>query len=322
MPWSGGGVWSPVYTWVVEANNGVKILAAHQDTQWADLASSLGNVWTLDGQTKPTANFNMNGFKLTGLVDGSSAQDSATVGQVSRLANEWIPETVAVAFVNTTSFKVTGVDATARYPKGQRIKVVHNGGATTSYYVVTSSSFAVDTTVNVSQGANLVSTISSVSYSFDNASNWSIPWGTSIAVQSSQVARNSTSGSSYLLGDNAGIFPSTTVDGDLFSNWVNNGTLQSPPAGWYLIAANASLLRNGATITSDAFISTTSTLGGGFNLSFGIPTFSGGQSIIASCCAVVRADPTHPISVSLQVPTFTGGPVQGFGASVTFLRVR
>ena len=48
----------------------------------ADLATGLSTCVTKDGQTNPTANLPMAGFKLTGLGNGSAATDSATLGQV------------------------------------------------------------------------------------------------------------------------------------------------------------------------------------------------------------------------------------------------
>lgn len=48
----------------------------------ADLATGLSTCVTKDGQTNPTANLPMAGYKLTGLGSGSAATDSATLGQV------------------------------------------------------------------------------------------------------------------------------------------------------------------------------------------------------------------------------------------------
>lgn len=48
----------------------------------ADLATGLSTCVTKDGQTNPTANLPMAGYKLTGLGNGSAATDSATLGQV------------------------------------------------------------------------------------------------------------------------------------------------------------------------------------------------------------------------------------------------
>ena len=48
----------------------------------ADLANGLTTCITKDGQTTPTANIPMGGFKITGLATGTAASDAATVAQI------------------------------------------------------------------------------------------------------------------------------------------------------------------------------------------------------------------------------------------------
>lgn len=56
MPFNGSGGFSVVYSWVAQAAAGVKIVAANQDVQWADVATNgLSNVICKDGQTTTTA---------------------------------------------------------------------------------------------------------------------------------------------------------------------------------------------------------------------------------------------------------------------------
>ncbi|TXH52794.1 MAG: hypothetical protein E6Q97_14875 [Desulfurellales bacterium] len=60
----------------------------------------------------------------------------------------WINLGLLYEFVSTTSFKISGVDETARYPVGRRVRAV--GVATgTIYGRITGSVFATDTTVTV-----------------------------------------------------------------------------------------------------------------------------------------------------------------------------
>lgn len=54
-------------------------------------------------------------------------------------------------YVSAASFKIEGVDLTAQYTKGTRIKCTNS---TVKYFVVTSSSFSTDTTVNVTGGTD------------------------------------------------------------------------------------------------------------------------------------------------------------------------
>jgi len=49
-------------------------------------ATGLSTCLTKDGQTTPTANIPMGGFKVTGLGNGASAQDAATYGQLTTFA--------------------------------------------------------------------------------------------------------------------------------------------------------------------------------------------------------------------------------------------
>src|SRR5215831_14935438 len=210
MPWNGSGTWSPVYSWVVEANNGVKILAAHQDTQWGDLASSLGNVWTLDGQTKPVANLSMNGFKLTNAAPASSLTDVATLADIQVNAGEWATERNPIGFVSATQFKVLGIDVTPTYLLQRAVKVIHAGG--TSYCKITASSFSTDTLVTVVVSQNITSPIISVSYGTQAPDRWSRPRGTSFGVLSAPATTNTTTGTSYNLG--SAPFPITSKVGD------------------------------------------------------------------------------------------------------------
>ena len=48
----------------------------------ADLANGLSTAITKDGQTTPTANIPMGGFKITNLANGTAATDAATVAQI------------------------------------------------------------------------------------------------------------------------------------------------------------------------------------------------------------------------------------------------
>lgn len=81
MSFNGSGVFNintagqPVVTGTVISSTAFNALTA-------DLATGLTTCLTKDGQTNPTANIPMAGFKFTGLGVGSAATDSATLGQV------------------------------------------------------------------------------------------------------------------------------------------------------------------------------------------------------------------------------------------------
>lgn len=78
----------------------------------------------------------------------------------------WTPTTDTLVYVSASSFKITGADRTTIYTKGTRIKLTQT---TVKYFVVTSSSFSTDTTVNITGGtdytlANAAITIPYYSY--------------------------------------------------------------------------------------------------------------------------------------------------------------
>lgn len=68
------GVYTRNHNFSADASAGIKILAARQDTEWDDVASALTNVvWTRDGNTTPTTDIPMGGFKFAGVGAPASA---------------------------------------------------------------------------------------------------------------------------------------------------------------------------------------------------------------------------------------------------------
>lgn len=95
----------------------------------ADLATGLSTCVTKDGQTNPTANLPMAGYKLTGLGSGSANTDSATLGQVQSNTVSLIG---SISGTNTITGSLS--PAIAAYAAGQMFWFVAanaNTGATT-----------------------------------------------------------------------------------------------------------------------------------------------------------------------------------------------
>lgn len=95
----------------------------------ADLATGLSTCITKDGQTNPTANLPMAGYKLTGLGNGSANTDSATLGQVQSNTVSLIG---SISGTNTITGSLS--PAIAAYAAGQMFWFVAanaNTGATT-----------------------------------------------------------------------------------------------------------------------------------------------------------------------------------------------
>lgn len=76
-------------------------------------------------------------------VDDKVATGASTDG--------WSTISDTLTYASATSFTIAGVDRTTTYTKGTRIKLTQT---TAKYFVVTSSSFATDTTVNVTGGTD------------------------------------------------------------------------------------------------------------------------------------------------------------------------
>jgi hypothetical protein len=86
VPRNGSGTYSlPASSWN-PATTGTTIESTAANTTLTDLASALTQSLSKDGQTTPTGNLPMGGFKLTGLADGGSSADSMAYGQGAKLA--------------------------------------------------------------------------------------------------------------------------------------------------------------------------------------------------------------------------------------------
>ena len=100
MPYNGTGTFSPVYNWANDAAAGILVRSDRMDTQDDDIADGLSNCVTRDGQSAWTANLPAGGFKITGLANGASGQDSVTYAQV--FASPTFTGTVTVSSLTAT----------------------------------------------------------------------------------------------------------------------------------------------------------------------------------------------------------------------------
>lgn len=82
MPRNGSGGFSRVHDWTTDAANGVNIDASRMDADTDDIGNEIANSLAKDGQTTPTANLAMGGFRHTNVGDGASRSHYAAVGQV------------------------------------------------------------------------------------------------------------------------------------------------------------------------------------------------------------------------------------------------
>lgn len=82
MAYNGSGVWSRLYSWVNDANNGIKIRADRMDADTNDICNNgLSAVITRDGQGSASANQPMNGFHHTGASSATASGQYLTYAQ-------------------------------------------------------------------------------------------------------------------------------------------------------------------------------------------------------------------------------------------------
>lgn len=76
------GVFSGATVWEQDKAVGTKITTDHHDDHDQDIADALTQSLSKDGQTVPTANLPMGGFRHTGVQNGVARSDYAAIGQV------------------------------------------------------------------------------------------------------------------------------------------------------------------------------------------------------------------------------------------------
>jgi hypothetical protein len=99
----------------------------------ADLATGLSTTITKNGQTTPTANLPMGGFKYTGMGVGSAGDDSATLSQVQNSFGTFLTAS------GTDTITATVSPALTAYAVGQLFNFVAAGTNTSAVTINISS---------------------------------------------------------------------------------------------------------------------------------------------------------------------------------------
>src|SRR6185436_7958923 len=114
MPFNGAGVFNRVYNWVQDKANGILVTASRMDTEMDGMATGLSTCLTKDGQSTPTANIGMGGFKIQNLAAGVASTDAVRVGQVAALAGAGVfynagnsGVAITIDWTNGTSQQIT-----------------------------------------------------------------------------------------------------------------------------------------------------------------------------------------------------------------------
>lgn len=80
------GTFNRMFTWVMDRDSGIKIMATRMDAEFDNIASGLSNCITRDGYGKPNTAISWNGQRLTNLANGAAPTDAATTAQVDAVA--------------------------------------------------------------------------------------------------------------------------------------------------------------------------------------------------------------------------------------------
>ena len=129
MPRNGSGAYSlpsgnPVVT-------GTTISSTVQNNTTSDIATALTNSLAKDGQTTPTANIPLGGYKLTGVGLATASTDAATLANIQAGTGIYVGTVGGTADVITLSPS----PAITAYAAGQTFKFIASGANTTNVTV-------------------------------------------------------------------------------------------------------------------------------------------------------------------------------------------
>lgn len=82
MAFDGNGTFVRLYSWQDDRDAAIKIRADRQDAEHDGFATGLSTAICKDGQTNPTANLKMGGFRHTGVGNASARTHYGVVGQI------------------------------------------------------------------------------------------------------------------------------------------------------------------------------------------------------------------------------------------------
>jgi len=114
MSFDGSGHFSRLYSWVVDAANGVKISSTRTDAEDNGFATGLSNCICRDGQSTVSADIPWNTKKITGLGNATTGTDAlnqtsgdARYPTVSGAVATWPSVTYSASFTFTANTSVT-----------------------------------------------------------------------------------------------------------------------------------------------------------------------------------------------------------------------
>lgn len=225
----------------------------------ADLATGLSTALTKDGQTTPTANIPLGGYKITGLANATLSTDAMAYGQFTQFGVPGYTTTATAA--GTTTLTVSSTQQ--QFFTGSTTQTVVLPVTSTlvlgqTFRIVNMSSGVV--TVNSSGGNAVVAmvalsevTVTCILTSGTSAASWDIQYTGHSAVTgtgSEVLATSPTITSPTLYTPTLGVATATTV---------NKVTFTAPATGSTLTIADGKTLTTSASLTLAGTDSTTMT---------------------------------------------------------------
>ncbi len=117
MPFNGSGTFVRLYNWVQDKANNIKILASRMDNEMDGFATGLSTCLTKDGQTTPTADLTLGGFKFTTAGKAVGYNQYMTAEQI--IENEFIYYTTS----GTDTYTITPSPSITAYTAGLGLRV-------------------------------------------------------------------------------------------------------------------------------------------------------------------------------------------------------
>lgn len=127
MPFNGSGLFNLLYNWQNDAAQALNISSSRMQNQDADIASGLSDCVTKDGQTTPTANLPMGGFRHLNVANAANRNEYAAAGQVQDSTL-----TLLGSVAGTDTITATLSPAITAYAAGQRFDFISAGTNTTT----------------------------------------------------------------------------------------------------------------------------------------------------------------------------------------------
>lgn len=103
MAFNGNGLFSRIYSWITDRNNGVKIDSTRMDTEMDGMAVGLSTMICRDGQSTITASIPFNNQKITGLADATASTDALNRQTADLRYYAPLPQTVSASTVDCST---------------------------------------------------------------------------------------------------------------------------------------------------------------------------------------------------------------------------